>query len=33
LILPGDAHILLRTTGKWTIEDLNEVLLPIIGQE
>lgn len=33
LILPGDAHILLRNTGKWTIEDLNEVLLPIIGQE
>jgi len=32
LILPGDAHILLRSTGKWTIEELREALLPIIGQ-
>lgn len=33
LMLPGDAHILLRTTGKWTIENLNEILLPILGKK
>jgi NAD(P)-dependent dehydrogenase (short-subunit alcohol dehydrogenase family) len=32
LILPGDAHILLRKPGKWTIAELGEVLLPVIGQ-
>jgi NAD(P)-dependent dehydrogenase (short-subunit alcohol dehydrogenase family) len=32
LVLPGDAHILLRKPGKWTIEELGEVLLPLIGR-
>jgi NAD(P)-dependent dehydrogenase (short-subunit alcohol dehydrogenase family) len=32
MILPGDAHILIQKPGKWTIEELGEVLLPIIGQ-
>jgi NAD(P)-dependent dehydrogenase (short-subunit alcohol dehydrogenase family) len=31
LILPGDAHLLLRKSGKWTIEELGEALLPILG--
>jgi len=33
LVLPGDAHMLLRKPGKWTIEELGEALLPIIGQD
>lgn len=33
LVLPGDAHVLLRKPGKWTIEELGETLLPIIGQD
>jgi NAD(P)-dependent dehydrogenase (short-subunit alcohol dehydrogenase family) len=33
LILPGDAHMLLRNPGKWTIEELSKTLLPIIGHD
>ena len=33
LILPGDAHILLRNPGKWTIDEKGETLLPIIGPD
>ena len=33
LILPGDAHILLRNPGKWTIDEIGEALLPIIGAD
>jgi len=33
LVLPGDAHMLLRKPGKWTVEELGEALLPIIGQD
>lgn len=33
MILPGDAHILLRNPGKWTIEELSKTLLPVIGQD
>jgi NAD(P)-dependent dehydrogenase (short-subunit alcohol dehydrogenase family) len=29
LQLPGDAHILIRKNGKWTIEELSEVIPPI----
>ena len=31
LQLPGDAHILIGKTGKWTIDELSQVLLPVIG--
>jgi NAD(P)-dependent dehydrogenase (short-subunit alcohol dehydrogenase family) len=33
LVLPGDAHILLRSTGKWAVDELGETLLPIIGRD
>ena len=33
LVLPGDAHILIQKPGKWTIEELGEVFLPILGQD
>ena len=32
LILPGDSHLLLRKPGKWTLEELGEALIPVIGQ-
>ncbi|HEY97183.1 MAG TPA: SDR family NAD(P)-dependent oxidoreductase [Dehalococcoidia bacterium] len=31
LQLPGEAHILLGKSGKWTIEELGQVLIPLIG--
>jgi len=32
LILPGDAHILLRKPGMWTIDELGEALIPLLGK-
>ena len=31
LQLPGSAHLLISKTGKWTIDELSQVLLPLIG--
>jgi NAD(P)-dependent dehydrogenase (short-subunit alcohol dehydrogenase family) len=32
LILPGDAHILLRKPGMWTIDELGEALIPLLAK-
>jgi hypothetical protein len=29
--LPGGAHIFTRKMGKWTVEELNEVVPPLLG--
>ena len=31
LQLPGGAHMLIGKTGKWTIDELSQALIPLIG--
>ena len=30
--LPGESHILLRKNGKWTLDELEQTLIPMIGK-
>jgi NAD(P)-dependent dehydrogenase (short-subunit alcohol dehydrogenase family) len=30
--LPGESHLLLRKMGRWTLDDLDQVMLPLIGE-